>query len=141
MNPPKTLHQNVFFKLRSIYDQIIGNFEIDCYKELPSNLRVGWLDWFKRTKLIKNLDSFQLVETELRPNDKSFHFIKFILILNVIRYGIHIFLPEDEQILRYAGDLYQYYGGKRHLLIVPLFFTHFHLFNSYSTFITFLWIN
>jgi len=109
-------------KIGSFKSRLFGSFgAIDCTKQLAFKHQVGLLDWFKRVHLLRSYKTFELVETDLRKNDKYFKFIMFFHIFNTIRWLVYIFLPEYEPILKYLGCLTQYYGGKRHLLIIPFF--------------------
>jgi len=112
--------KKVIFRLRLLICQLIGSIKnIDCSKKLPVQHRVGLIDCFKRVKLIKSYRTFELVEKELRKHDKSYYLVIFILLLNSIRFGFYTFAPDDEQILKYSGDLHHYYGGRRQLLVIP----------------------
>lgn len=80
-------------------------------------------------KLIDNLlVKVQLTTGELEslePSDairvrtRLFTFSLFIHLFNVFRNFLYLFLPNDENLLKYCGDLTQYFVSKRYLILFP----------------------
>jgi len=111
---------NHISRLKSSIKLVSGQFNvISCQKQLPIEQQIGLIKVLKKAQLIKSMSSFDSPESQIRTEGKWYHFMVLNQIFSAIRYGIYIVLPDDEIILKYAGDLNQYYGGKRYLLNLP----------------------
>jgi hypothetical protein len=99
---------------------VSGQFDIiSCEKEVPIEHQIQFIKVFKKAHLIKSMTSFDSPESQIRTKGIWYYFMVFNQLFNAIRYGSYIFLPNDEIILKYAGDLTQYYGGIRYFLNLP----------------------
>jgi hypothetical protein len=72
-----------------------------------------------KSQIIKSMTSFDSPEKQVRASGILVNLMVFFQILNTTRLGVYNFLPDDELILRYAGDLTQYYGGRRYFINLP----------------------
>ena len=68
--------------------------------------------------ITRELESLEPTDV-LRNRTRWFTLSLFIQLLNVFRNFLYIFLPNDENILKYFGDLTQYFVSKRYFILFP----------------------
>src|SRR5258708_4409953 len=94
---------------------------LDTNKELPYDSTINIDLFLSKVQLFsREINSLEL-NNDFRGLTKIYLFSLFIQIFNAIRNLLYCFLPNNERLLIWFGDITQYSGNKRQFILIPLF--------------------